>query len=77
MTVIWPQPRNITAVKAFVALCSYYRLHVARFSELAQPLRALTKKHTVFRWTDLQQPSFQALKAALVNAPLRSSTLED
>ena len=49
---------------------------MTRFSELAQPLHALTK-HAVFCWTDQLEPAFQALNDALVSAPLVSSPVDD
>jgi hypothetical protein len=65
----WPKPRNVTEVRSFVDLCSYYRSHVPQFAELAQPFYALTKKHAVFRWTDSQEHAFQRLKESLMIVP--------
>jgi hypothetical protein len=33
----WRKPRNVTEVRSFMGLCSYYRSHVPQFAELAQP----------------------------------------
>jgi hypothetical protein len=66
----WPKPRNVTEVRFFVGLCSYYRSHMPQFAELAQTLHALTKKHAVFQWTDSQEHAFLKLKESLMNAPL-------
>ena len=40
----WPRPQNLTEVRAFVALASYYRRHIHSFAEIARPLHELTKK---------------------------------
>jgi hypothetical protein len=66
----WRKPRNVTEVRSFMGLCSYYRSHVPQFAELAQPFHALTKKHAVFRWTDSQEHAFQRLMESLMSAPL-------
>ncbi len=44
------QLANVSEVRAFVGLCSYYRRFVKNFAQLAQPLTALLKKDTPFVW---------------------------
>ena len=46
----WPTPQNVTEVRAFVALASYYRRHIKSFAEIARPLHELTKKDVRFYW---------------------------
>ena len=41
-----------------------------RFSDLAQPLNALTKKDVEFEWTPVCQESFKLLKASLITDPI-------
>ena len=41
----WPVPRKLKEVRGFVGLCGYYRRFVDKFSEIAAPLHALTKKN--------------------------------
>ena len=64
----WPTPTNLRESRAFVGLCQYYRRFVPRFSEIAAPLHALTKKGTRFVWSADCQQAFDALKSALVGA---------
>lgn len=40
----WPRARNLTHLRGFVGLCSYYRRFVKGFSQLAAPFTNLTKK---------------------------------
>jgi hypothetical protein len=64
----WATPTNLKQSRAFVGLCQYYRRFVPRFSEIAVPLHALTKKGTRFIWTKECQSAFDTLKNALISA---------
>ena len=57
-------PRNPQEVKQFLGLIGYYRKFIPRFSDLARPLNALTRKNTVFEWTQICQDSFELLKTS-------------
>lgn len=57
----WPEPRNVTELRGFVGICTYYRKFVKGFSQLATPLMDLTKKGA-FEWTDGAQEAFEHLK---------------
>ena len=46
----WPVPRNVTELRGFIGICTYYRKFVKGFSQLAAPLTDLTKKGA-FEWT--------------------------
>lgn len=47
----WPIPRNVTELRGFVGICTYYKNFVKGLSQLAAPLTDLTKK-VAFVWTD-------------------------
>jgi len=40
----WPVPTNVTEVRSFIGLCSYYRRFVQDFARIAEPLHHLTGK---------------------------------
>ena len=40
----WPELKNVTELRGFVGICTYYRKFVKGFSQLAAPLTDLTKK---------------------------------
>jgi hypothetical protein len=47
----WSMPRNVTELRSFFGLCSYYRWFIQCFSHLGAPLKDLTK-HGAFIWTE-------------------------
>jgi hypothetical protein len=53
----WPMPRNVTELRSFFGMCSYYRWFVRGFSHLGAPLTDLTK-HGDFIWTEESHKSF-------------------
>ena len=63
-------PKTSKEVKQFLGLIGYYRKFVPRFSNLARPLNALTRKDMEFEWTSVCQESFDLLKASLVMEPI-------
>ena len=63
-------PKTLKEVKQFLGLVGYYRKFVPRFSDLARPLNALTRKNIEFEWTPICQESFELLKASLMIEPI-------
>ena len=59
----WPRPQNLTEVRAFMALASYYRKHILCFAEIAKLLHELTKKDIQFYWATRQEQSYVMLRA--------------
>ena len=53
----WPTPTNVTEVRRFLGLCSYYRRFVPDFATTAQPLIHLTEKNISFTWSAEQKNS--------------------
>ncbi len=62
----WKEPCNVTEVRQYLGLCSYYRRFIKNFSNIAKPLTDLTKKDTALKWTDQCQQAFNNLKEALL-----------
>ena len=58
-----PPPKTPKEVKQFLGL-RYYCKFVPRFSDLAKPLNALTRKNVPFEWTPICQESFELLKTS-------------
>ncbi|MGH0121890.1 UNVERIFIED_CONTAM: hypothetical protein FKN15_067186 [Acipenser sinensis] len=72
----WPTPKDVSEVRQFVGLASYYRRFVKDFATIAQPLHALTKKYARFSWTEACQEAFDELKSRLVSAPILGYPLD-
>jgi hypothetical protein len=43
----WPRPQNLTELRSFLGLSSYYRRFVEGFAKIAKPLHSLTEKDKV------------------------------
>ena len=65
-----PPPKTPKEVKQFLGLIGYYHKFVPRFSDLAWPLNALTRKNVTFEWTPVCQESFEMLKTSLMTEPI-------
>lgn len=64
------RPTKLSEVQSFLGLVGYYRRFIPNFSLLAQPLTNLTKKDTIFSWSNTEDTSFEALKSKLTSAPV-------
>jgi len=73
----WPVPQNLTQLRAFLGLCSYYRRFIQNFSDVAKPLYTLMEKNQDFEWLDWQQEAFDTLKKLLTQAPILGYPRED
>lgn len=66
----WPVPTNVTEVRSFLGLCSYYRRFIKDFSSIPKCFHTFTEKGADFKWTSDCQSAFDTLKLRLTNAPI-------
>ncbi len=66
----FPTSKTVTSVRLFLGPTGYYRKYIRGYSKLAGPLFELTRKDVTFVWDVGCQQAYQALKAALVDAPV-------
>ena len=66
----WPTPTNVSEVRSFHGLASFYRRFVKDFSTIGAPLNAIVKKDVVFKWGQEQVEAFETLKDKLTTTPI-------
>ncbi len=66
----WEAPKNLTEARGFVGFLNFYQRFIQGFSKLARPLHDLTKKGVTWRWTNIEQTAFDALKEAVAKDPV-------
>ena len=57
-------------MQSFLGLAGYYRRFIPQFARIAAPLTDLTKKTSPWRWSLREGEAFNALKQALLSAPV-------
>jgi len=73
----WSRPINVTEIRSFLDLASYYRRLVKDFSKVALPLTNFLKKETKFKWTKKCEMAFQELKQRLATTPILTLPVKD
>ncbi|GBG68847.1 hypothetical protein CBR_g3541 [Chara braunii] len=69
---VWPEPTNSTDVRSFMGLAGYYRRFITGYSRIAAPMTRLQSPNVPFVFDDDARRSFQALKTAMLMAPVLS-----
>ncbi|GBG63590.1 hypothetical protein CBR_g38656 [Chara braunii] len=69
---IWPEPTNTTDVRSFMGLVGYYQRFITGYSRIAAPMTRLQLPKMPFVFDDDARRSFQALKTAMLMAPILS-----
>lgn len=68
--VNWKVPTSVKKLRRFLGLAGYYRKFVTNFGLISKPLTHLLRKDVSFVWSPATDQAFQALKLALVTAPV-------
>lgn len=63
-------PKNEKEIKSFLGLAGYYRRFIKNFSNITFPLTKLLRKNETFKWTAIQNSSFENLKTLLCSERL-------
>jgi len=66
----FPTPSNITELRQFLGLASYYQWFVAQFAKIAVPLHRLTGKDVRWKWNEDCQAEFSELNRRLLDSPI-------
>ena len=65
-----PEPTNLTQLKSFLGMLNYYHKYLPNLSTKLEPLHALLRKGTVWKWDDQARRSFKAAKQMLCSTNL-------
>ena len=65
-----PTLMYVCEVQGFLGLANFYRRFVRNFATIVKPLTYLTKKAIEFKWEAAEEAEFEALKKALMTAPI-------
>jgi len=68
--VNYPAPYDVRSLQSFLGLAGYYQRHIPRYSHTAFALRILLRKKSIWKWTEVEESAFQALKTALSSEPI-------
>src|SRR5271155_2956486 len=63
-------PINLTELRGFIGLASYYRRFIQDFSTIVEPMNRLLRKDTPYIWNENCQKAFNTLKEKLTTAPI-------
>ena len=66
----FPRPQDVTELKRFLGLSSYYRRFIQGYASIARPLHSLTRKDILFKWDRECRTAFEELKDRLSSAPI-------
>jgi hypothetical protein len=67
----WPSPKNISEVRIFHGLASFYQKFIRNFSGISALMMEIVKKrHKYFHWTEEAEKSFNLLKRKIMEQPI-------
>lgn len=65
-----PVPTDVTALQRFLGMVNYLSKYIPNLSDIAAPLRKLTRKETAWCWFQQHQETFERLKSCLSGPPV-------
>ena len=63
----FPRPVDVSGVRRFLGMSSYYRRFINNFTRVAEPLRELTRNNVLFHWRPACDEAMQKLKERLTS----------
>ena len=64
-----PSPQDAPTLRSFLGFTSFYSKFVPRYAVVVEPLRALLRKDSTFKWTDETEKAFCQLKELTITSP--------
>lgn len=65
-----PVPEDVPALQRFLGMVNYLGKYIPKLSEIAAPLRQLTRRDTAWCWLPQHQQAFHQLKSCLTSPPV-------
>ncbi|MCP3668747.1 MAG: hypothetical protein GY696_40735, partial [Gammaproteobacteria bacterium] len=65
-----PRPKNVTDIRHFMGLLTFYRRYIFGFGDMNENINQLLRKDEPFLWTENQENDFLRLKEAVTHAPV-------
>jgi transposase InsO family protein len=62
---MYPRPKSVKDIRKFLGAAGWYRKFVHMYSDLVEPLVALLRKGTKFKWGEAQETAFRDIKEAM------------
>ena len=66
----WPEPHNVKDIQFFLGFANFYSRFISDDSKITVPLTRLTRKGTLWDFSNTCQSSFESLKKAFTTAPV-------
>ena len=66
----FPTPTNVTELRGFIGLASYYHRFIKEFASIVEPMHRLLRKDIPYIWNEDCQKAFEILKEKLTTAPI-------
>src|ERR1700677_4963638 len=67
---IWPHPKKVKEVQAFLGFTNFYHHFVKDFAKIAAPLNCLTRKDQQWKWGKDEELVFNDLKEQFTSEPI-------
>lgn len=65
-----PVPEDVPALQRFLGMVNYLGKYIPKLSEIAAPLKQLTRRDTAWCWLPQHQQAFDQLKSCLTSPPI-------
>jgi hypothetical protein len=66
----WQPPTTVRGIQSFLGFCNFYRRFIRDYGRIAKPLNQLTRKDSIFEFSEECKASFEELKDRLCTAPI-------
>jgi hypothetical protein len=63
-----PEPKDVPQLRSILGFMNYYRVYVAGYSAIAEPLNSLLKKDHQWQWTSVEGNALMTLKEKLCDS---------